>query len=218
VISTGEGGMVLTDSAEYAAKLRLLRQHGMSVPDTVRHEARKLIIEQYLCVGFNYRMSDLQAAVGVAQMDRLDELVRRRRELAARYNDAFADMPGLLPPFVPDYAEPNYQSYIVQLTPEAPRSRNALIEALLARGIAAKPGVMAIHREPAYRDRTAAPGRGPLPHTERAADSSLLVPLFPDMADLEQRQVIDAVRDALPSARHSEFRILNSEFSEVIDA
>ena len=193
VISTGEGGMVLTNSDEYAQRLRLLRQHGMSVPDTARHGATQLVIEQYVRVGYNYRMSDVHAALGLAQMDRLDELVRQRRALAAQYDRAFANNPLLLTPFVPEYAEPNYQSYILQLTDDAPIARDALLRALLARGVAAKPGIMTIHREPAYRGYRA----GPLPHTERIGDRSLLLPLYPQMTEAEQQQVIATVRASL---------------------
>jgi perosamine synthetase len=196
VISTGEGGMVLTSSDEFAQRLRLLRQHGMSVSDTARHGATQLVIERYVCVGYNYRMSDVHAALGLAQMDRLDEIVQRRRTLAARYDRAFAEMSSLHTPFVPDYAVPNYQSYILQLAPDAPTTRDALLRALLARGVATKPGLMTIHREPAYRGcRT-----GPLPNTELAGNRSLLLPLFPQMTDAEQQQVIGAVRESLDAA------------------
>ena len=82
VITTGEGGMIATNNAQYAQRLRLLRQHGMSVPDTVRHAARQVITEEYVCLGYNYRMTDIQAAVGIEQMKRLDWIVERRRELA----------------------------------------------------------------------------------------------------------------------------------------
>ena len=85
VITTGEGGMITTNNPQRAARLRLLRQHGMSVPDTVRHAANRVIAEQYVCLGYNYRMTDIQAAIGVEQMKKLDWIVERRRELAARY-------------------------------------------------------------------------------------------------------------------------------------
>jgi len=193
VISTGEGGMVLTSDERLCQRMRLLRQHGMSVPDTARHGAQHLVIERYVCVGHNYRLSDVQAAIGIVQMQRLDTLVRRRRELGARYTASIAGMPHLSAPYVPDYAEPNFQSYAVQLAPEAPLSRNELLRRLLARGIATKPGIMTIHREPAYR----ATDWPPLPHSEFASDRSLLLPLYPDMTAAEQQAVIAALRAAL---------------------
>src|SRR5207302_5517111 len=111
VLTTGEGGMITTNNAGHAERLRLLRQHGMAVPDTTRHAARTVILEDYVCVGYNYRMTDIQAAIGLEQLKKLDAIVARRRALAARYDAAFRGHPWLFPPTVPAYAEPNFQSY-----------------------------------------------------------------------------------------------------------
>ena len=191
VISTGEGGMIATSDGELAKRLRLLRQHGMSVPDTARHGATELVIESYLCVGYNYRLTDLQAAVGIEQMRRLPDLVARRRALAARYGAALARHPWLRPPHVPDYAEPNFQSYAVTLADEAPLERDELLRFLLRHGVAAKPGVMTAHREPAYRDEDWS-----LPLSERASDRSLLLPLFPDLSTDDQDRVVALLFEA----------------------
>jgi perosamine synthetase len=194
LITTGEGGMVTTNNAEYAKKLRLLRQHGMSVPDTVRHAANQVMTEAYLCVGYNFRMTDLQAAMGIEQMKRLEEIVARRRELAARYNAALAEHPWLRPPFVPEYAEFNYQSYAVQLTDDAPIARDDLMQRLLDQKIATRRGVMLSHAEPAYAGRGHA--CGPLPHSEDASARSVLLPLYPQMTESEQDQVLAALFEA----------------------
>ena len=191
VISTGEGGMIATSDGELARRLRLLRQHGMSVPDTARHGATELVVESYLCVGYNYRLTDLQAAVGSEQMRRLPELVARRRALAARYGAALADHPWLRPPHVPDYAEPNFQSYAASLADEAPVERDELLRFLLRNGVAAKPGVMTAHREPAYRDEG-----WRLPASERASDRSLLLPLFPDLDPGDQDRIVALLFEA----------------------
>lgn len=196
VICTGEGGMLLTNSADYAARLRLLRQHGMTVPDTQRHGAKTLVIEEYACVGFNYRMSDLQAAVGVVQMSRLDDILAQRRALAERYNAAFAEHPYLQTPFVPAWATPNWQSYTLRLQNDCPLPRDAIIAGLIARGVAAKPGIMTIHRTQAYADR-------PVPRlriTEAASDRTFLLPLYPELTATQQDQVIDAVEDVFAEA------------------
>jgi dTDP-4-amino-4,6-dideoxygalactose transaminase len=182
LITTGEGGMVTTNNADYANKLRLLRQHGMSVPDTVRHTANQVITEAYLCVGYNDRMTDLQAAMGIEQMKRLEEIVARRRELAARYSAALAEHPWLVPPFVPDFAEFNYQSYAVQLTESAPIGRDQLMQRLLDQKIATRRGIMLSHREPAY----AGHATGALSQSEIASARSLLLPLYPQMTEAEQ--------------------------------
>jgi dTDP-4-amino-4,6-dideoxygalactose transaminase len=197
VISTGEGGMVTTDSEDLARRLRLLRQHGMSVSDTIRHSARQVIIEEYVETGFNYRLTDIQAAIGIEQLKRLDEIVRRRRELAARYDRELAGIPWLRTPYVPDWAEPNYQSYAVTLTDEAPIGRNELMQRLLDAGIATRRGIMLAHRERAYAGLDRRPH---LPNSEWASDHSLLLPLYPQMTAAEQDRVIDALSYPEPTS------------------
>jgi dTDP-4-amino-4,6-dideoxygalactose transaminase len=190
VITTGEGGMITTNNATYAERLRLLRQHGMSVRDTERHTATRVILEEYLCVGYNYRLTDIQAAVGIEQLKKLEGIVARRRELAAHYTEALAEHPWLRPPHVPDYAEPNFQSYAVRLTDETPVTRNELMQQLLDAGIATRRGIMLTHLEPAYTGHAQAQ---PLSQSEKASASSLLLPLYPQMTPAEQTQVIEAL-------------------------
>ncbi len=190
VISTGEGGMLTTDDAELAARLRRMRQHGMTVPDTVRHGAKRLVIERYEGVGYNYRMTDVQAAIGIEQMKRLPGIVSRRRQVAARYHAALAGHPWLTTPHVPEWAEPNYQSYALTLKAGAPRTRDEVIQALLDAGVASKPGIMLAHREEAYREHAA---RASLPESEAAHDHSFLVPIFPQMSEAEQDQVVSVL-------------------------
>ncbi len=197
LITTGEGGVVTTNNAEYAKKLRLLRQHGMSVPDTVRHTAHQVITEAYLVVGYNYRMTDLQAAMGIEQMKRLDEIVSRRRALAARYTAALAEHPWLVPPDVPEYADFNYQSYAVQLTEAAPIGRDELMQRMLDQKIATRRGIMLSHLEPAYADHAT----GPLPQSEVASARSLLLPLYPQMTEVEQDRVVSALFAAAGRSR-----------------
>lgn len=194
VITTGEGGMITTDDDDAERLLRLLRQHGMSVPDTVRHRAREVIIESYVCVGYNYRMTDIQAAIGLEQLKRLDGMMADRQRLAERYNCAFADLPGVCVPQPPEYVVPNWQSYAVRLTDEMSVSRNELMQRLLDQGIASRRGVMTIHREPAYADLCVGLE---LPVTEAASDHSVILPMYPQMTDEEQEQVVSVVRKAL---------------------
>ncbi|HEV3023398.1 MAG TPA: DegT/DnrJ/EryC1/StrS family aminotransferase, partial [Pirellulales bacterium] len=191
VITTGEGGMIATSDPRHACRLRLLRQHGMSVPDTVRHAAAQVIAERYVGLGYNYRMTDVQAAMGIEQMKKLDRLVSRRRELAVQYTAALADHPWLRPPYVPDEVETNFQSYVVHLADAAPIGRDELMQELLDRGIATRRGIMLAHREPAY-----AGGQWPeLPCSQRGSDRSLLLPLFPQMTEGEFDQVVRALFD-----------------------
>lgn len=202
VITTGEGGMILTAREDYADRLRLLRQHGMSVSDVARHSARRVTIESYECLGYNYRMTDIQAAVGLEQMKRLDWIVNRRRELAARYGEFLSGHAWLRPPHVPRDCEPNYQSYAVRLSAEAPISRDELMQRLLDREISTRRGIMLSHREPAYAEAAC----GPLPISEQASDTSLLLPLYPNMMDEEQDLVIEALEDAFVAAPAQEDR------------
>ena len=186
IITTGDGGMLTTRDPALDAKFRLLRQHAMSVPDTVRHGAKSVIFEEYPVVGFNYRMTDIQAAVGAVQLRRLPGILARRVELAERYTRALADIPGLVPPHVPEYARTNYQAYPVRVLPEYPLTRDQLMQALLDNRVATRRGIMNAHQEAAY----ASAGPYHLPESEAARDSVILLPLFHSMTDEEQDYVI----------------------------
>lgn len=190
VICTGDGGMITTNNPAYAEQLRLLRQHGMNVSDTARHNAAKIVLEEYPVLGYNFRLTDLQAAVGIEQMKRLNDLVRRRIDLALRYNRLLAEIPWLQTPYTPAYAQPNFQSYAVNLADDSPLTRDELWQALLDDGIAAKRGIMTAHRERAYLEYQ---GEQALPVTEKASDSSLLLPLFPQLTESEQDHIVNAI-------------------------
>lgn len=196
VITTGEGGMITTNNADYANRLRLLRQHGMSVSDTARHKSKQVVIEQYEVLGYNYRMTDIQAAMGIEQMKRLPGIIARRQELAEWYTDHLAGHPWLTPPHVPAYAEPNFQSYAVQLAENAPLSRDELMQELLDRGIATRRGIMLSHTEPATADLNPPA----LPASERASHRSVLLPLYPQMTDEEHSEVTRALDEL--AAKH----------------
>lgn len=192
LLTTGEGGMITTDDAEWAARLRRLREHGMNVSAADRHASGRPVLESYLETGFNYRMTDIQAAVGLAQLDRLDALVARRRELAARYAELLADVPGLEPVRDPAHGEGNFQSYWVLLDGDFPVGRDELLALLAEAGVSARRGIMASHLEPAYAGHPAAP----LPVTERISRDSLILPLFHTMTEEQQDRVVAVLREA----------------------
>jgi len=194
VITTGEGGMILTDDDALADRARKLRAHGMSVSDLDRHKADRPIIEEYQDLGFNYRMTDIQASIGLVQVRRLDELLGIRVAKATRYNAELAKIKGLEVPYTPPYATHTYQSYCVRLTKDGRLEREELMSRLLKRGIATRRGVMASHLEKVYRDRV---GKVSLPVTEEAARTTMLIPLFASMTHDEQSYVIDALREEL---------------------
>jgi perosamine synthetase len=192
VITTGEGGMLTTSRPDWADRLRRLREHGMSVSAADRHQAKGLVIEQYLETGFNYRMTDIQAAVGLVQLGRLDAIVARRRELALRYRRALSDVAGLSIIADPVDGTTNFQSFWVVLPDDFPMSRNDLLTRFLEQGISPRRGIMASHLEPAYAGRSHAP----LPVTEHITHGSVLLPLFHDMTTADQDRVISVFRDA----------------------
>ena len=192
VITTGEGGMLTTADAELDRKFRLLRQHAMSVPDTVRHGSPQVIFEDYLMVGFNYRMTDVQAAVGRKQLERLPELVARRRTLASRYTELLGNIDGLRLPFEPDWARSNWQSYCVRL-PDRLEQR-AVMQKLLDQGIATRRGIMCSHREAPYSNIEQL---NDLRQSERAQDHSILLPIYAQMSENDQDRVAHALRTEL---------------------
>jgi perosamine synthetase len=184
VITTGEGGMIAVQDADVAARLRKLRQHAMDVSDLARHEARGVVIEAYPERGWNARMTDMQAALGLCQLDVLDDVLAARRRLAERYSAALARIAYLEPPYEPDYATRTWQSYAVRLAPDAPIGRNELMRLLADDGIPTRRGVMAIHQEAAYAGSALH-----LPHTEMVTRDTMMLPLFPEL-DLEQQDYI----------------------------
>lgn len=188
VITTGEGGMITVHDEAVAERLRRLRAHGMDASDLARHTADDVVIESYPERGFNYRMTDMQAALGLCQLRELDWILERRRALAERYTAALAALPYLEPPYDPPYARRTWQSYCVRLTPGAPVARTELMRNLLRDGIATRRGVMAIHEEASY---AGSGGAGQLPHTEAVTRETLMLPLFPDLTEEQQDHVIE---------------------------
>ena len=150
VITTGEGGMIVTTRDDWAVRLRRLREHGMSHSAFDRHASTGPVLESYLERGFNCRMTDLQAAVGLVQLGRLDQMVAERRAGAQRYHDALIDLPGVQLVTDPAYGTTNYQSYWIVLPDDFPVSRDEVLTRLDQAGVSARRGIMAAHLEPAY--------------------------------------------------------------------
>jgi dTDP-4-amino-4,6-dideoxygalactose transaminase len=188
VITTGEGGMIAVRDPELAERIRRLRAHGMDVSDLMRHSASDVVIEAYPERGFNFRMTDMQAAVGLCQMELLDEILVERRRLAERYTSALDRIPGLDPPYDPPYATRTWQSYCVRVGSASPVARTELMRRLMKDGVPTRRGVMAIHQEKSYPDVAA-----DLPHTDAAARDVLMLPLFAGLTDDQQDYVIDAL-------------------------
>jgi dTDP-4-amino-4,6-dideoxygalactose transaminase len=188
LVTTGDGGMVLTSSSEHADRLRLLRQHGMSVNDRVRSASSSVIRESYVEVAYNYRLTDIQAAMGIEQLRRLPAMVARRQELAAQYDEALAGHPVIRTPVVPEGLDWNVQSYSVRLEGWSAAGRDAVMQEMLDAGIATRAGVMTAHREPAYSERDVS-----LPVSEQASDSSMVLPLFTALGEDDLRATTAAL-------------------------
>jgi dTDP-4-amino-4,6-dideoxygalactose transaminase len=188
VITTGEGGMLLTDDAQMAERARTLRAHGMSISDLARHNADRAVIESYHELGYNYRMTDMQAAIGIEQLRRLDDMIERRQQLAQRYADALSETDGIRIPTSSADTPHTYQSYMVEFDGALRVSRDDVMQRLHAVGVATRRGVMAIHMEPYYRQRYPTVR---LPVTENAARQTLLLPIYATMTSVEQEYVVE---------------------------
>lgn len=206
VVSTGDGGMITTLNSDWDKRVRGLRQHSMSVPDTVRHGSKEVIFESYTELGYNYRLTDIQAAVGREQLKRLPEIIARRRFLAERYRSLLGSVSGLQLPEEPEWARSNWQSFCVRLPDH--HDQRSVMQHLLDNGIASRRGVMCSHREPAYAKQPWSCGSGPgrcscpesrcerLRESERATDQCILLPLFPDLSEEDQDLVAHTLQEA----------------------
>ncbi len=197
LLTTGEGGMLTTSNGEWAARARRLREHAMSVSASDRQSSVLATGEEYDEIGFNYRMTDLQAAIGLVQLGRLPEIVRRRRELAARYTAEFAELAGVRCVGDPAWGQGNFQSFWIEVQPDVAGGRDGVLESLALADVSGRRGIMASHRQPAYRHRDT--GGLPLPITEHLTDNTLILPLYHQLTDAEQDRVIAAVRNAVRS-------------------
>lgn len=185
--------MITTENPEWAATLRRLREHGMNLSAADRHASgNKVLIERYLEVGYNYRMTDVQASIGLVQLQKLAGMVDRRRAIVAEYRKGLADIRGVTPVAEPLGARSNYQSFWVGLDPEWPMTRNATLQFLADRGVQARRGIMAIHLEPAY----GAFSELNLPATSEIASNSLILPVYHSMTAADINRVIQVIDEA----------------------
>jgi len=197
VVTTGDGGMLTTANPEYDRKFRLWRQHGMSVTDTVRHGSRQVIFESYPELGYNYRMTDMQAAVGREQLKRLPGIVARRREIARQYTEQLRSTANVMPPVEPAWARSNWQSFCVSLP--AYLDQRDIMQELLDRGISTRRGIMNIHLEEAYAEPGLSRIAGSLKESIAAQEHCIILPLYAQMTDIELTSVVDAIKASLYS-------------------
>lgn len=207
LLSTGDGGMLTTANDKWDHRFRLWRQHGMSIPDTVRHGADKVVFESYPCIGYNYRMTDVQAAMGREQLKKLPVIVLKRREMVNRYRTVLSEeIPDIGLPAEPEWAKSNWQSFCVRL----PRHVNQVdvMQKMLDAGVATRRGVMCAHREESYTQGNWTCGQGPgscgcepghcakLTESEEAQDRCIILPLYHQMTEDDQLKVVSTLKRA----------------------
>ena len=206
VITTGDGGMITTANEVLAARLRQLRQHAMSASSTIRHDNQRVVFESFSEPAYNFRMTDMQAAMGRTQLARLPQTIATRRALAERYRAALADHPVLAPPRELPWMRANFQSYPLRIRPAARLSQVEIMQHLLGRGVASRRGVGNAHTEPAYASTPWSCGPEPcdaglhlegrclrLRQSEEARDQTIMIPLFHGMTEEEQDHVLAAL-------------------------
>jgi len=203
VITTGDGGMITTNNSDYDHQFRLLRHHGMSVPDTIRHNSNQVIFETYNELGYNYRMTDIQASIGREQLKRLPEIISRRRYLAKRYSKMISAIDEIGLPEEPKWAKSNWQSYCIRLPEKC--DQQLVMQFMLDQNIATRRGVMCAHREPAFSknpwyciDRSQEREGQPnscrhLQESEIAQDNCILLPLYHELTNKEQDRVVETL-------------------------
>ena len=194
VITTGDGGMITTSNEEYYKRLKFLRQHAMSVNDRVRHQSDKIIFEDHLEVGYNYRMTDIQAAVGIKQLEKLDWIIEERRKIALKYIEKLKNIDCIRLPIEEKGYFTNYQSYSIYLKENCPVNRNDLMQKLMDVGISSRRGVMTSHRETAYKDEYKSVK---LPVSEDICDRSIIIPVFIPMVEEDIEYIISSLKKIL---------------------
>jgi perosamine synthetase len=208
ILTTGDGGMLTTRHPEWDRKFRLWRQHSMNVPDTIRHASNQVVFENYTELGYNYRMTDLQAAVGRVQLGRMDDMLAERRGQVARYQARLAQqVPGITLPVQPSWARANWQSFCIRL-PDGCDQREVM-QHLLDAGISTRRGIMNVHQEAAYAVEAWSCGEirsdcgcppdtcRRLPESERAKREGVILPLYHGLSEAELDQVVDALAGAI---------------------
>jgi dTDP-4-amino-4,6-dideoxygalactose transaminase len=191
VITTGDGGMLTTNDQEMDKRFRLLRHHGMAVSDSARHTSKKVVFERYAGTAYNYRMTDIQASVGIEQLKKAGHILRAYRRVVGKYREELATVRWLGLPAERKGCRANWQSYPVTVRNGAPRTRDGLMQYLLDNGVATRRGVMNAHQEKPYAN-----SRFDLKNSEGARDSVILLPIFCGLRDADIKKIAELIKNA----------------------
>lgn len=196
IVTTGEGGIVLTNNKELYEKLKLYRSHGITRDsDLMTQEADGPWYYQQIELGFNYRMTDIQAALGCSQMDSLDEFVARRRYLVKRYNEKLKDLP-LRTPYQDEATNPSWHIYIVRVDfTKVTLSKKEIFARMRDRGIALNLHYIPVHTQPYYQKLGFQ--KGDFPVSEKYYEEAITLPLYYDLTDKQQDEVVEALKEVL---------------------
>jgi dTDP-4-amino-4,6-dideoxygalactose transaminase len=194
MITTGEGGMLVTDDVEQAERATRLRSTGASNSDLARHRAKGALFQEYNEAGYNYRMTDIQAAIGLVQIAKLPEMLRQRSEQATRYGELLEEFEEVATPYVPEHAEHAFSSYCIRLTPEARVSAEEVVRRMAVRNVSCRRGIASLHREPVFLQTHAGEE---FPEAEAASRETLFLPIFPGLTPDAQEVVVRALAESL---------------------
>ncbi len=192
MITTGEGGMLVTDNEQVAENARILRATGASVSDLERHKAKGMVLQKYYDSGYNYRMTDIQATLGIVQLSKAEEIIRIRREQAELYSAAFSGMEELTVPFVPEYATHAWSSYCLTLNPNSKYSVAELLSKMAAKNISCRFGIQPLHQEPFFENRNFKDID--YPESCRMGLQTFFIPIYPGLKVEEQQFIIKSLK------------------------
>ena len=191
VMTTGEGGMITTSDKNISERIKLLRQHAISITGKERHSSETLTFEDHLEVGYNYRMTDIQASIGLSQLNKIEYIIKERRKIAARYISELDVIDSIKLPVEPTGRISNYQSFAIYIKKNSGFSRNEVMQKLMDKGISVRKGIMTSHREKAYSDHKQFTS---LSVSEDICDNSFMIPLFVPMDDKDVKHIISSLK------------------------
>jgi len=188
VITTGEGGVITSAKKQMDKDVRLRREHGMTLSTWGRDDHKKFRQEEYLRTGFNFRMTDLQAAIGVVQMGRLNQIVASRKKIGEMYEEGLQNLDHFDAPAIPNNMRVTHQSYMCRVSD--PNRQIDIIDQLKSKGINTRPGIPCIHRQIPYRDLWKSMS---LPNSEKAQHDRIILPMFPSMTASDVEYIIESL-------------------------